>query len=153
MGRTFIWSYPIPYSDSGLAEYEFTKPDELELFCKETSVDAVAVSIGNIHRQEEKMAVINFDLLSTISAKITTPLVIHGTSGIHDEDLKRLSATQVAKFNIGTCLRQAFGGNLRKYMNEEPERFDRLYFFKKVMSVCEPVVAEKLNLLSNNSNI
>ncbi|MFK7825243.1 MAG: class II fructose-bisphosphate aldolase [Oligoflexales bacterium] len=138
----------IPYADSKQLRIELTDPDELSLFTQETMVDAVAVSIGNIHRQEEKKAVINFDLLETISAKVVTPLVIHGTSGIQDEDLKNLSVSQVAKFNIGTCLRQAFGETLRKAMNEHPEKFDRLYFYKKAMLACESVVEEKMRLLS-----
>ena len=142
----------IPYSHASPAKMEFTDPDEVERFCKETSVDAVAISIGNIHRQEVQKAHINFDLLATIEEKVSTPLVIHGTSGIHDEDLKKLSASQVAKFNIGTCLRQAFGGHLRGFMNEEPEKFDRLYFYKKVMKACEPVVKAKFDLLSGNTS-
>jgi fructose-bisphosphate aldolase, class II len=74
----------------------------------------MAISVGNIHRLRAPGAVIDFLRLAQIQASVTVPLVIHGTSGIFDDDIVRLAHSRIAKFNIGTVLRQAFGRGLRE---------------------------------------
>ncbi|PZF77534.1 class II fructose-bisphosphate aldolase [Aestuariivirga litoralis] len=104
----------------------FTAPDDAVRFAAETEVDALAVSVGNVHLQTEKTRGIDMAALGAIAAVTQVPLVLHGGSGI-DPVTRRLLARQyrVAKFNIGTELRQAFGGALRQVLAEHPERFDR----------------------------
>ena len=76
-----------------------------------------------------------------------TPLVIHGTSGIFAEDIARLAASRVAKFNIGTVLRQAFGRTLRETLARHPERFDRIEIMTDVMAGMETAAAHMIRLL------
>ncbi|MGX9418706.1 class II fructose-bisphosphate aldolase [Vibrio sp. WJH972] len=110
-----------------------TSPNEAKQYAEESDLDCIALSVGNVHRLTEPTSIINFDLLQSIEAVVSKPLVIHGTSGIKEEDILKLKKTRVSKFNIGTSLRQALGHNLRDYMNAEVEKFDRLYFMKKAM--------------------
>jgi len=111
----------------------YTEPEDAQRFAQETGVDGVAISVGNIHRLTEPTSSIDFGRLDRIASLVETPLVIHGTSGIRDEDILKLKQSRVSKFNIGTCLRQALGHNLRDYMNQEAEKFDRIYFMRKAM--------------------
>ena len=99
----------------------------------ESDLDAMAISIGNIHRLKTPGATIDFARLAAIEAEVTVPLVIHGTSGIFEEDIARLARTRVAKFNIGTTVRQAFGRGLRDTLQRHPDRFDRLEIMRDVM--------------------
>ena len=110
-----------------------TSPSEAQQYAEQSDLDCIALSIGNVHRLTEPTSVIDFELLKQVEALVTKPLVIHGTSGIRDEDILKLKKTRVSKFNIGTSLRQALGHNLRDYMNAEAAKFDRLYFMKKAM--------------------
>jgi len=110
-----------------------TSPEEAQQYAEQSDLDCIALSIGNVHRLTEPTSIIDFDLLKQVEALVTKPLVIHGTSGIREEDILKLKKTNVSKFNIGTSLRQALGHNLRDYMNAETEKFDRLYFMKKAM--------------------
>ncbi|GAL14923.1 5-keto-2-deoxy-D-gluconate-6 phosphate aldolase [Vibrio astriarenae] len=87
----------------------FTEPEDAARFAKETGVDGVAISVGNVHRLTEPTSSIDFGRLDRIASEVSTPLVIHGTSGIRDEDIIKLKLSRVSKFNIGTCLRQALG--------------------------------------------
>jgi len=96
----------------------------------------MAVSVGNVHRLNTPDAVIDFERLGQISAAVSVPLVIHGTSGISDQDIQRLARSCVAKFNIGTRLRQAFGAGLRQTLQRHPEQFDRL----QIMAGAAPAV-------------
>ncbi|WED25798.1 class II fructose-bisphosphate aldolase family protein [Vibrio sp. DW001] len=125
-----------------------TNAEEAQRYSQESDLDCMALSVGNIHRLTEKTSVIDFGLLDRVESLVDKPLVIHGTSGIKDEDILALKRTRVSKFNIGTCLRQALGNNLRRYMNEEVNKFDRLYFMKKAMPHVREEALKNIELLS-----
>lgn len=104
-------------------------------FAAETGIDALAVSVGNVHLMTGTGADIDLDLLRRIGAEAPDlPLVLHGGSGIAP-DLRRALARQttVCKFNIGTELRQAFGVALRQSVLSDPDRFDRIQILKETM--------------------
>jgi fructose-bisphosphate aldolase class II len=125
-----------------------TTPEEAQLYAEKSDLDCIALSVGNIHRLTEPTSIINFELLEKIAALVSKPLVIHGTSGIKDEDILKLKKTSVSKFNIGTCLRQELGNNLRDYMNAEPNKFDRIYFMQKAMPHVKAEALRWFKLLS-----
>lgn len=104
-----------------------TDAAEAGVFARETGVDALAVSVGNLHLQTEAAAVIDRGRLAAIEAAVPVPLVLHGGSGIPAAVRADLSAaTRVCKFNIGTELRMAFGQSLREAMAANPGQFDRI---------------------------
>jgi fructose-bisphosphate aldolase class II len=114
-----------------------TDPAEAALFAAETGVDALAVSVGNVHLQTAPGAGIDEALLLAIAAVTTVPLVIHGGSGVPADQRRRLARTaHVAKYNIGTELRQTFGAALRAALAEDPARFDRV----EILSRTEPAL-------------
>jgi fructose-bisphosphate aldolase class II len=104
-----------------------TSADEARRFADETGVDALAVSVGNVHLQTERCNGIDREALCAIEAVTSLPLVLHGGSGI-PPDMRRTLAQEhrVKKFNIGTELRQAFGAALRKSLADQPRSFDRI---------------------------
>ena len=111
--------------DSGAAS-SMTRPEDAAAFERGTGVDALAISIGNVHLQTEKQAAINFDVLSAIEAVTTVPLVLHGGSGIAADVRRQLAHDhRIKKFNIGTELRMAFGAALRATLLDHPHEFDR----------------------------
>jgi fructose-bisphosphate aldolase, class II len=111
---------------AGGAHSMMTSPEEAARFDRESGADALAISVGNVHLQEEKTDGINFDALRAIEAVTRLPLVLHGGSGIPREVRQRLSReTRVKKFNIGTELRMAFGTALRQSLADHPQSFDR----------------------------
>lgn len=104
-----------------------TDPDEAARFARETGVDAMAVSVGNLHLQEGPGAGIDLARLRAIEAVTAVPLVIHGGSGVPVAQRAELAATsRICKVNIGTELRMAFGQALRAALARDPDRFDRL---------------------------
>ncbi len=127
--------------------HKLTEPEEAKMFADETNVDAVAISIGNVHRLESTSSTVDHDRLQRIAALVKQPLVIHGTSGIPDVDLQKMSKTSVCKFNIGTRLRMAFGDSLRRTLNNKPEEFDRLTIFSDVIPVVQQEAARNIVLL------
>ncbi len=104
-----------------------TDPEEAARFVRETGVDALAVSVGNVHLQQDAGQGLDLALVRRIEAVTDVPLVIHGGSGVPVEQRAMLAAgSRIAKFNIGTELRMAFGAALRAAVAKDPERFDRI---------------------------
>ena len=113
---------------------EGTLPSEAVVFAKESNVDAMAVSVGNTHLQTDKIAKIKLEKVKEIQNSISTPLVLHGGSGIPNLIRKKLAReTNIAKFNIGTELRMTFGNVLRKQLKNNPLVYDRLQLLKPTM--------------------
>ena len=124
----------VPYASGRThIKTELTAVGDAVRLASETGLDALAVSVGNVHRLNTPIAVIDFERLGEIAAAVAVPLVIHGTSGICEADITRLVRTHIAKFNIGTVLRQAFGRGLRATLERHAGRFDRLEIMGDVM--------------------
>ncbi len=138
----------VGYSDPSIqAKTVFTEPEEALLFAEATKVDCLAVSIGTVHRMEQQAANLQFDRLKEIRDKVSVPLVIHGSTGVADSDLTKLSQSGAMKINIGTSLRMAFGKTLRKTMEENPKEYDRIKLFQQPMkTVCQTAKTKILTL-------
>lgn len=104
-----------------------TDPAEVARFAAETGVDALAISVGNAHLMPRAGAEVDWPRLNAIQAAAPAlPLVLHGGSGLAPDLRRRIAReTTVAKFNIGTELRQAFGAALRQAVLADPALFDR----------------------------
>lgn len=123
----------------GGRESHGTDPAEAARFAKEAGVDAMAISIGNIHLQEDAGPGLDLERLGAIEAVTDLPLVIHGGSGVPFEQRRALAlGSRICKFNIGTEMRQAFGLALRNAVDKDPGRFDRIAILKETH---DPVVA------------
>ncbi len=123
-----------------------TDPEEAALFARETGVDAMAISVGNVHLQQEKEGGLDEDRIAAIQALTDVPLVIHGGSGVPVDQRSRLArTTNICKFNIGTELRMAFGDALRAAVNADPDRFDRVAILKETH---DPMVAATRRVLT-----
>ncbi|WP_339760611.1 class II fructose-bisphosphate aldolase [uncultured Hoeflea sp.] len=108
-----------------------TDPEEAARFARETGVDAMAISVGNVHLQQDRQGGLDEPRIRAIEALTTVPLVIHGGSGVPLKQRTALATgSNICKFNIGTELRMAFGAALREAVNRDPERFDRVAILK-----------------------
>ena len=110
-----------------------TDPEEAARFARETGVDAMAISVGNVHLQQESSAGLDETRIAAIEEMTDVPLVIHGGSGVpHAQRTHLARHTAICKFNIGTELRMAFGKALRDAVAKDPDRFDRVEILKEV---------------------
>ena len=116
-----------------------TDPQEAAQFARETGVDAMAVSVGNVHLQQDMQGGLDEARIRAIEALTGVPLVIHGGSGVPMAQRRALAmGSNICKFNIGTELRMVFGEALRAAVNRDPARFDRISILKETH---DPVVA------------
>ncbi|SET93475.1 class II fructose-bisphosphate aldolase [Paracoccus homiensis] len=123
-----------------------TDPDEAARFALETGVDAMAISVGNVHLQRQKEGGLDEGRIRAIEAVTDVPLVIHGGSGVPVAQRSTLArGSAICKFNIGTELRMAFGQSLREAVTRDPERFDRVQILRETH---DPVVAAARRVLA-----
>jgi fructose-bisphosphate aldolase, class II len=106
-----------------------TDPAEAQRFAAQSGVDAMAISVGNVHLQRGHQGQIDRAALEAIALATggRMPLVIHGGSGLEPMLRGELARqTPICKFNIGTELRQVFGAALRAKLAASPDEFDRI---------------------------
>ncbi|WP_339646340.1 class II fructose-bisphosphate aldolase [Jannaschia helgolandensis] len=115
------------------AESKGTDPGEAAEFARETGVDAMAISVGNMHLQTGAGNGLDEARIRAIEAVTSVPLVIHGGSGVpHGQRAALARSSSICKFNIGTELRQVFGSALRKTLADDPALFDRAQILSRI---------------------
>jgi fructose-bisphosphate aldolase class II len=123
-----------------------TDPEEAAKFAQQTGVDAMAVSVGNVHLQQDKEGGLDEPRIRAIEAVTDVPLVIHGGSGVPLAQRTMLAQTSaICKFNIGTELRMTFGAALRDAVNKDLSRFDRVSILK---DTTDPVMQAARKVIS-----
>ena len=93
-----------------------TDPGEAARFVAATGVDALAVAVGSSHAMTRREAQLDFDLIERLRAAVPVPLVLHGSSGVPQEGLRRAVRAGITKINVGTILNVAFTGEVRRYL-------------------------------------
>jgi fructose-bisphosphate aldolase, class II len=90
-----------------------TDPAEAAAFVAATGVDALAVAVGSSHAMTDRTAALDHALIKALHAALNVPLVLHGSSGVPDDELRRAVRGGMAKINIGTALNIAFTDAVR----------------------------------------
>lgn len=104
--------------EEALADYHYTDPSQAAEFVERTGCDSLAVAIGNQHGVYTSEPQINFEVLEEVRKNVSVPLVLHGASGIGDEDIKKAISLGITKINIHTELCQAAMDAVRKHQDE-----------------------------------
>ena len=132
------------------SEIKYTEVSEAEEYVLRTGVDSLAIGVGTAHGVYKGVPHIAVDRIEEIAAKINTPLVLHGASGLSDEVIIACIKAGISKINFATQLRQAFTQGLKEGIAENPEAFDpKVYLPKAIQRVRE--AAEKIILLCNKN--
>lgn len=96
-----------------------TNPEDAQIFCERTGIDALAVAIGNAHGNYRSAPELAFDVLQEIREKVNVPLVLHGGSGITDEDFQKAISLGIVKVNIATASFNCLTREAEKYLRSE----------------------------------
>ena len=84
------------------SEKSYTDPEEAKEFAEQTGVDFLAVGIGNAHGFYKGVPKLRFDILEKTKSLVSIPIVLHGASGIPDEDVKKSTGLGICKVNFAT---------------------------------------------------
>jgi len=99
-------------------EETLTKVEQAAEFVERTGCDALAVAIGNAHGPYVKEPKLHFERLSNINKAVDVPLVLHGGSGISDDDFKRCVQLGICKINVATSLQQNVASKVKSFCCE-----------------------------------
>lgn len=128
----------------------YTKPDAAEKFCRETKVDSLAISIGNAHGEYKDTPCLDIKRLEEIHAATNVPLVLHGGSGIPDEQLLQAFSKGINKFNLGTDYLKNYYKAVAEFTklnegNTDPVKIINMPEY--VQSKLQPYVEERMRVL------
>ena len=125
-----------------------TDPGEAEEFVAATGVDALAVAVGTSHAMLSRTAQIDRALVTRLREAVPVPLVLHGSSGLSDAELRGAVADGMAKINISTHLNGLFTGAVRQFLEEEPAAVDPRKYVRLGRSAVAAETARLLRLLA-----
>lgn len=129
-----------------------TRPDEAKAFADATGTNLLAVAVGSSHAMTTRDATLDFDLITEIATAAKIPLVLHGSSGVSDEDLQRAVRAGMSKINIATHLNAVFTGEIREALNANSALVDPRKYVGAGRSAVAQEVARLLKLLNLDSN-
>lgn len=101
------------------AAIALTQPDEASQFVDVTGIDTLAVALGSVHGLKTKKISLDLECLAAIRSRVYIPLVLHGSSGVSDHDIKQGIAMGLCKVNVATQLNQAFTQAIRDVLDQE----------------------------------
>lgn len=125
----------------GQGSFDLTNPDDVPLMF-EQGVDMLAVSVGSEHGQASRL---DMELLKAIAAKAQAPLVIHGGSGVHEDDVRAALNYGVVKINIGAALARAWCAGSREALENGCN--DHYLVLKLSMDRVREVAQHRLRLM------
>ena len=134
--------------DNTKTENPFTDPKEAAEFVERTGCNSLAVAVGTAHGIYKGVPQINFDVLSKIHELVNIPLVLHGTSGVPDEQVTECIRLGVCKVNYATDLRIAFTRGIKEYMKDNPDAFDPKKYGAAGIEEVKKYTAQKMLLMA-----
>jgi len=134
-------------------EEAMTDPDQAEEFISRTGADSLAVAVGSIHAMRERRAGLDLERIAAIRCRVDVPLVLHGSSGVREEDLLGAIANGICKVNVATYLNQAFTQGLKEGLTKYPDEVDPRKFLALSREYVKEAVREKIRLFGSSGRI
>ncbi|KHD40371.1 class II fructose-bisphosphate aldolase family protein [Streptococcus uberis] len=134
------------------SDKEYTRPEDAVTFIKETGVDALAVGIGTNHGQFKSKTNVNIPLLKEIYKVVDRPLVIHGGTGVKEEDYPELINNGIRKFNVGTELLVNWTQKAKECFEETELNKSLRYNIIPCNLAVKEIVKHKIGLFMNINN-
>lgn len=132
-------------------ENPYTDPDEAVEFVETTGCTSLAIGVGTAHGVYKGTPHIEQGVLKAIRSRVSIPLVLHGTSGVPDDQVAEAIANGICKVNYATELRQAFTKGYMDFMAENPDCFDPKKPAKPGMAEISKVVASHMDNLGSSN--
>ncbi|GBF34266.1 fructose-bisphosphate aldolase class II [Desulfocucumis palustris] len=121
-------------------------PGECEEFVRRTGVSTLAPAVGTAHGMYKGLPGIDYPRIREIASRVNIPLVLHGGSGIPDEQLKLCVASGMAKINVATEIRNTFTDAVRQFFTEQPQQKDPRYYMAYAREAVQNLVKKKINI-------
>jgi fructose-bisphosphate aldolase class II len=133
----------------GISEATMTKPEDAKYFVEQTGINLIAPSVGNIHGMiKGGNPRLDIERIKNIREACGVPMVLHGGSGIADEDFVNAIKAGISIIHINTEIRVAYKEAVEKFLKDNPNEVAPYKFLKDGVDAVERVVEERLKLFS-----
>ena len=122
----------------------YTIPEEAVRFEKESGLFSMAVGVGTAHGFYKEKPQPNKELITTLRGMLQAPMVLHGASGLSDEDVKDCIRRGICKVNFATELRAAYTEGVKAVLAENPKTFDPKAYGKEARQRVKALVMERM---------
>ncbi len=138
-----------------IKEEYLTNPDQALEFVKATGIDRLAVSVGNSHGISFNEDKLQFERIANIKSKIgdLAVLVLHGGSGIPNEDIQKAVSLGICKININTELRIAFTDAFKKYFSDNSDETTPYKYLMAPIEAMEKVIESKIKIFGSENKV
>lgn len=127
----------------------YTDPDEAERFVKETGLDYLAIAVGTAHGPYKGEPKIDFDRIKIIKERLNIPLVLHGSSGVPEESIKKAVGLGINKINIDTDIRMSFHSAVKEFIKNNPEAYDPRKILGPARKAMKEVIIGKMKMFGS----
>jgi fructose-bisphosphate aldolase class II len=127
----------------------FTDPQEALRFVNETDVDFLAIAVGTAHGVYKGEPKLDFDRIKAIRETISVPLVLHGSSGVPEDALKKAISLGISKINIDTDLRIAFAEGVKNFIKDNPTNIDPRKILSPAKEQMKAKIKEKMEIFGS----
>ena len=123
---------------------ELTNPEKVNSFVQSTGIDSLAIAIGSVHGGKEKHVRLDLPLLQKIADQVDIPLVLHGSSGVLDEDILESIKCGICKVNTATQSNVAFSRANQEYLQTYPDTADPRKYLRLAREEMTQAVRERI---------
>lgn len=127
----------------------FTDPKEARMFVEETGVDYLAIAVGTAHGVYKGEPKLDYDRISEIREVVDIPLVLHGSSGVPTESLKKAIPLGICKINIDTDIRAAFANAVGDFVRANPDEIDPRKILSPATAAMKEKIMEKMHIFGS----
>ncbi|ADK79951.1 ketose-bisphosphate aldolase [Sediminispirochaeta smaragdinae DSM 11293] len=127
----------------------FTVPEDAEKFVNDTNIDALAVSVGTVHGFYKLPPKLDFERITAIHTRTAIPLVLHGGTGVSDEDFKKAIGLGILKINVGTELKVHGYFDVMKNTSLAVKDSDPRKVSTAIVDACASIVSTKIEVFGS----
>lgn len=127
----------------------YADPRECEELVKQTGIDCLAPALGSVHGLYKGEPKLGFVEMKEISQIVGIPLVLHGSSGLPAEQIKKAISLGTAKINVNADNHLAFSKTVRSILNQDPEIYDASKYIRSGREAVKETVRGKIRLFGS----
>lgn len=127
----------------------FTDPKEAKIFVEETGVDYLAIAVGTAHGVYKGEPKLDYDRIKEIRDIVDVPLVLHGSSGVPYESLKKAISLGICKINIDTDIRASFAKAVKEHLENNPNEIDPRKILGPATLAMKATIKEKMEVFGS----
>ncbi|GAA3412994.1 class II fructose-1,6-bisphosphate aldolase [Paenibacillus hodogayensis] len=134
------------------AEGMYAVTEDCVRLVRETNIDCLAPALGSVHGPYRGQPKLGFERMGEISRLTGLPLVLHGGSGLPDEEIVQAIAQGTGKINVNTDNQMACTAAIRHYLNDHPDAYDPRHYLIPAREAIKASVRAKIRLFGSSGH-